>query len=130
MDDVPEWYERTLSEQREMTIQTWDALRDRGVHEESVLRLEFFFDAPDGAAAESLATYLSTETGYELSITRDEVEAEAGLGWLVGGRTGPTRVSLEILDQWVIWMVGAGAEHGACVFAGWGTSIPSGIPVQ
>ena len=113
-----------------MTIETWNALQDRGVHEQSVLRLEFFFEAPDGAAAERLATFLARETDYELSTTPDEAEAQAGLGWLVAGRTRPTRVSLEILDQWVSWMVGAGVEQGGCVFDGWGTSIPSGIPVE
>jgi hypothetical protein len=130
MGDVQEWYDRTLAEQREMTAQTWRALQDHGIHEQSILRLEFFFDAPDGAAAESLATFLATETDYELSTTPDEAEARAGPGWLVGGRTRPTRVSLEILDQWVSWMVGAGAEHGGCVFDGWGTSVPGDAPIE
>ena len=129
MGDVPEWHARTLAEQREMTARTWTVLQDRGIHEQS-LRLEFFFDAPDGAAAEALATFLATETDYELSTTPDEAEAKAGPGWLVGGRTRPTRVGPEFLDQWVTWMVTAGAEHGACVFAGWGASIAVDLPVQ
>jgi hypothetical protein len=129
MGDAPEWHARTLAEQREMTAETWIALEDRGIHEQH-LRLEFFFDAPDGSAAESLATFLAKETDYELSTTPDEAEAKAGPGWLVGGRTRPTRVSAEFLDQWVSWMVTAGAEHGECVFAGWGASVAMDLPVQ
>jgi hypothetical protein len=128
MGDVPEWHARTLAEQREMTAQSWRVLEERGIHEQR-LRLEFYFDAPDGAAAETLATFLAAETDYELSMTPDEAEAKAGPGWLVGGRTGPTLVSREFLDQWVTSMVTEGAEHGRCVFAGWGATIAADIPV-
>ena len=41
--------------------------------------------------------------------------------WEVTGTTQPTKVSLEILDEWVAWMVAAGFEHGGCRFDGWGT---------
>jgi hypothetical protein len=44
--------------------------------------------------------------------------------WTVEGKTQPTAASLEILNDWVTWMVGAGAEHGACEFDGWGTQPP------
>jgi hypothetical protein len=42
--------------------------------------------------------------------------------WRVEGNTQTTAVSLEILDQWVTWMVTAGKERG-CDFDGWGTQI-------
>jgi hypothetical protein len=125
VDGLPAWYEDTLLEQRQMTARTWDALRERGVDEQTALRLEFFFDAPDREAAELLATYLARETDYELATTADEVEAAAAAAWLVRGRTGQTTVSLGILDQWVCWMVTAGAGNGECVFDGWGTSVPA-----
>jgi hypothetical protein len=37
--------------------------------------------------------------------------------WIV---TGWTRETALILNQWVAWMVTAGAEHGPCKFDGWG----------
>ena len=42
----------------------------------------------------------------------------------VRGSTQRTTISLDILDQWVEWMVAAGAEHGRCLFDGWGVQIP------
>jgi hypothetical protein len=44
--------------------------------------------------------------------------------WSVTGSTQPTVVSLDILNQWVGWMVGAGAENGGCEFDGWGAQAP------
>ena len=49
MDQGPRVVESTLAFQRELTPQTWEALQERGVDERSVLRLNFFFDAPDRA---------------------------------------------------------------------------------
>jgi hypothetical protein len=42
--------------------------------------------------------------------------------WTVAGSTQLTRISPEILDQWVDWMVAAGLERN-CEFDGWGTEI-------
>jgi regulator of RNase E activity RraB len=124
MDELPEWHDRTLAEQRQMTAETWNVLRERGVDEQTALRLEFFYAAPDRESAELLATYLAREADYELATTADETEAAAAGAWLLRGRTRQTAVSLAILDQWVAWMVTAGAENGGCVFDGWGTSVP------
>ena len=44
--------------------------------------------------------------------------------WSVTGSTQPTAVSLDILNQWVGWMVVAGAENGGCEFDGWGAEAP------
>jgi hypothetical protein len=41
--------------------------------------------------------------------------------WRVESTTQETKISQEILDQWVTWMVAAGGECG-CDFDGWGTS--------
>jgi hypothetical protein len=129
MDDAPEWYAATLAAQREMTARTWEVLVERGVEEH--LWLEFFFDAPDRAEAEELARFLVTETDYEVLTTHDETDAAAGPGWLVGGRTRQLRASLPVLDEWVSFMVTAGAEHGRCVFDGWGVTVPTReLPVQ
>jgi hypothetical protein len=124
MEELPDWHDRVLSEQRRMTAETWDVLQQRGADERTPLRVEFFFDAPDRDAAELLATYLARETDYELALTSDELEAAAAAAWLVRGRTGQITVSGAILDEWVSWMVTSGARHGDCVFAGWGTTVP------
>jgi hypothetical protein len=44
-------------------------------------------------------------------------------GWTVTGSTRETKVSHDILDQWVTWMVAAGFETG-CEFDGWGAPAP------
>jgi Regulator of ribonuclease activity B len=129
MDDLPEWYVATLAAQRAMTAQTWQVLVERGADEQ--LWLEFYFDAPDRAGAEELARFLVAETDFEIFTTHDEADAAVGPGWLVGGRTRELRASPEKLDEWVSFMVTAGAQHGRCVFDGWGVTVPSrALPVQ
>lgn len=80
----------------------------------------FFYDAPGQAGAEALGEFLRRETDYDV----DAPGIEEGVGseerWSVTGSTQPTVVSLEVLDQWVGWMVAAGAENGGCEFDGWG----------
>ena len=43
--------------------------------------------------------------------------------WAVSGTTQETEVSLEILDDWVRWMVAAGEANGGCDFDGWGAQV-------
>ncbi len=43
---------------------------------------------------------------------------------MVIGKTQPTTVSLDILNEWVRSMVLAGAEKGPCEFDGWGAEVP------
>jgi hypothetical protein len=93
-----------------INAQTWMALRGRGVDEETEVRLGFAYKAADRAAADELLWFLQRETDYD-------VRADANG---VTGSTQPTTVSLEILDQWVEWMVRAGHENGRCKFDGWG----------
>lgn len=109
-------YRALLSRQLAMNAQTWGVLQARGVSETTELRLDFAYRAPNEAGAIALRDLLSTETDYEVRADSD------GGRWSVLGRTQGTSVSLEILDQWVDWMVSAGMQTG-CEFDGWGTEL-------
>jgi hypothetical protein len=113
-------YENILQKQLAMNRQTWTALQEHGVTEESQLQLDFFFNAPSREGADRLCTLLQEQTDYEA-----RVESHGSFlrrKWRVEGRTQNTAVSPAILDQWVTWMVSAGKEH-SCDFDGWGTSV-------
>lgn len=98
-----------------MNRETWKALVQNGVTEDTELRLDFFYDAPGGANAAALVQFLRQETDYD-------VEARSGR---VVGSTRSTTVSPEILDEWVSWMVAAGHGYVRCRFDGWGAAIPA-----
>ncbi len=123
MRPTPEWYEATLSRQLRANAQTWKVLTDRGASERSELRLDFLYWAPERAEAETLRAFLSYETDYELAVGRTE-DRSGRAAWAVEGRTQPMSLNPEILDEWVTWMVVAGAENGRCEFAGWGAQLP------
>jgi len=110
-----EWSpEEVLSRQLAMNERTWAELQAHGVTEETQLRLDFFYEAPDEESAEALARFLVDETDYE--VRHDDSS--------VSGATLDTTISQEILDQWVRWMVLAGHENGHCKFDGWGAAVP------
>ncbi|MDP2710096.1 MAG: hypothetical protein Q8O56_02665 [Solirubrobacteraceae bacterium] len=39
------------------------------------------------------------------------------------GTTQPAQISLELLDDWVDWMIAAGAAEGPCAFDGWAAQL-------
>lgn len=111
---------KLIVEQQDMSVETLERLRAHGVVENvTLLRLDFQFDAAGQSEAEELADFLGQSTDYDVDVTRGP---RKGLrrGWIVGGHTQQTPVSPEILDDWIRWMVMAGAEHGECRFDGWG----------
>ena len=113
-------YESILAKQLAMNRQTWAALQNHGVAEESKLRLDFFYNAANRDAAENLCALLREQTDYEVKM--ESSRSFLRHKWRVEGRTQETSVSPEILDQWVTWMVTAGKEH-SCDFDGWGASV-------
>lgn len=120
MEDINSRYRRILAKQLAMNPETWSTLQSHGVNEQSLLRLEFSYHAPDGIQAEALKLVLADQTDYDLRIENSD-----GVGvpsCAVIGATQPTAISLEILDQWVDWMVTAGL-HQDCEFDGWGTQL-------
>jgi regulator of ribonuclease activity B len=113
-------YDAILEKQLTMNRQTWAALQRHGLTEDSKVRLDFFYNAPNREAANSLCALLQEQTDYAVRI--ETAGSFFRRRWRVEGRTQDTAVSPAILDQWVTWMVGAGKEH-SCDFDGWGTSV-------
>ena len=113
-------YNGILAHQLAMNRETWAALQRHGVTEQSQVRLDFTYLAPDRAKAVALEALLREQTDYEVSV-----QSQGSLfrrTWTVTGSTRATSISPEILDQWVRWMVTAGKER-ECDFDGWGTSV-------
>jgi hypothetical protein len=113
-------YEKILSAQLAMNRQTWVALQNHGVTEQSELRLDFSYNASNRKSADSLRTLLKDQTDYDVRI--EATGSFLRRRWLVEGTTQNTTVSPQILDQWVTWMVVAGKEN-SCDFDGWGASV-------
>lgn len=112
-----------LGQQLAMNRATWSALVERGVGPETMLVLEFAFRAPGEQEARSLVVLLQSETDYEVAALSSKTRVLSRRSWEVTGKTRPTAVSLEVLDQWVGWMVAAGSSN-SCEFDGWGTAVP------
>ena len=116
-------FNKILVKQVAMVEDTWDALQRAGVTGDTQLRLDCLYYAPGESEAHELAEFLGHETDYDV-----RVESDAG-GFLkkatskVASTTQPTRVSLDILEEWVRWMVAAGAQYD-CEFDGWGAKVP------
>jgi hypothetical protein len=113
-------YEDILQKQLWMNRQTWAALQNHGVTEESQLRLDFSFNAPNRRVADRLCSLLKERTDYNVQVESDGSFLRRR--WRVEGNTQHTTISPAILDQWVTWMVNVGKER-ACDFDGWGTSV-------
>ncbi|MDO9352954.1 MAG: ribonuclease E inhibitor RraB [Solirubrobacteraceae bacterium] len=119
---VPGWFEETVARQAAMTPQTWAVLQEHGVDSDTELKLDFFYDAPTEERATELVAFLRLETDYEVDV--DFAQSAERRTWSVVGTTHPTAVTKEILQEWVRWMIAAGAEYGECRFDGWGASLP------
>lgn len=121
--EQPEWVQETLSTQLRLNRQTWEALREHGVDEDSVLTLEFFYAAPSEESGRELKGFLADESGYQTEVVSHKDGIFSKRRWMVVGSTRQPQLSLELLDEWVTWMVLAGAEHGECDFDGWGAQV-------
>lgn len=118
MSSEPEWYERILDLQLSENPQIWARFQEHGM-DEHAWRLGFIYLAPGEQEAEDLAAFLRAETDYEVEVRSQRPRKLATREWLVIGATQPTAVSLELLNEWVEWMVAAGAAAGPCAFDGW-----------
>jgi hypothetical protein len=113
-------FDDVLKRQLQMNSQTWAALQAHGVTPESLVRLDFSYNAPGRDAAKALVALVRNQTDYDVQAKTSG--SFLNRKWRVEGTTQSTVISLEILDQWVTWMVTAGKEQG-CDFDGWGTSV-------
>jgi regulator of RNase E activity RraB len=116
---IEDSYARNLRAQLAMNAETWQTLLRNGLKPDTELQLDFLFRSPDEKRAEGLKELLE-EYDYEVEVSEGETSSEGE--WLVSGKTIPTALSLEKLDQWVEWMVAAGKEYDS-EFDGWGTSV-------
>lgn len=116
--------QEVLARQLQMTPRTWEALVARGVTEETLLSLDFFYNATGEVEATALKTFIASETDYDVDVRSVKKGAFSRRSWSVSGNTKPTAVSLDILEQWVRWMVLAGFANGPCEFDGWGAQVP------
>ncbi len=124
MTETAAWVQDVLDQQLAMNEQTWAALQEHGADASTHLRLEFFYIAPGQTEAEALGDFLRHETDYDVDVHSMKKGMLSKKQWSVTGSTQPTPVSLDILNQWVGWMVAAGAENGGCEFDGWGAEAP------
>jgi hypothetical protein len=115
-----------LRNQLEMNPRTWQAMTDLGVAEETALRLDFAYAAPGQVEANQLAAFLQRETDYAVQASSVKKGPLSRRVWFVEGTTNATTLSLDVLNQWVEWMVLAGYENGKCEFDGWGAQLPDG----
>jgi len=127
---MTEWYEQLLEEQLRRNRDIWAQLRERGVEDDSELRLGFIYVAAGEAEAQQLVAFLRDETDYELNARSRPGEEPDGqpawTDWIVIGTTQPTALSLELLDDWCEWMIAAGAAEGPCAFDGWAAQLVGG----
>jgi hypothetical protein len=126
MVDLNPQFQALLDNQLQMNPQTWAALQARGVGENTLLIIDFAFTAKGKAEAQSLAEFLREKTTFS-SLARPERGTSFRKRWIVRGRTKPSTTSLEMLNDWVTFMVKTGYTH-ACRFDGWGVEVPESTP--
>jgi hypothetical protein len=112
--------QRIIERQLEMSGGTLDALHRAGLKHDREIQIEFFFNAPNQASADALVSHLEKNDCLDLKL-------EWSGGFLsrkfsVAGKTHPTVVTVEVLAQWIPWMVIQGVTHD-CEFDGWGAEV-------
>lgn len=113
-------YQSLLAKQLAMNAATWALFEKHGVKPDTELELDFTYYAPSKEKAERLKVVLSE---YEYSVALEKIGVLPWSKWLVSGRTSKITLTLEKLNQWVLWMVTAGEESDS-EFDGWGAELP------
>jgi hypothetical protein len=121
-----ERFKRLLAQQLEMNPRTWSALEQRGIDARTLLVIEFSFTAPGRRAARELVKVLRERTNFSAEVVAEGPRLKRH--WRVVGHTTPSTASVEMLNDWVTFMVTLGARNGACRFDGWGVSVPESPP--
>jgi hypothetical protein len=122
MADEREWYEQLLDLQLRRNDETWKRFREHGIDAQQ-LRLGFAYLSPGEEEAQDLAAFLRAQTDYVVEVHAQGDADEPA--WVVVGHTQPTSLRRELLDDWVEWMVAAGAAEGPCAFDGWTAQVVS-----
>lgn len=122
MADTPDEFDSVLRAHLEVNPKSWAALQQRGVDEQTPVRLDFQFTAPSEAGTRELMRFLGTQTDYEYKGgARDQDDGTRR--WMVLGTTSPMTLSLHRLNEWVKQMTADGRENGSAVFDGWGAQV-------
>ena len=119
-------WERLLEQQLEMNPRTWAALEERGVNTRTLLLIEYAFTAPTKKAAQGLIKALQAQTNFTTELLAQGTILKRH--WRVTGQTKPAAASVEMLNDWVTFMVGLGSKNGECRFDGWGVRVPEATP--
>ncbi|MBW8183483.1 ribonuclease E inhibitor RraB [Shewanella nanhaiensis] len=106
-----------LDYQLSMSPQTVAQLREHGVTENKLLKLEYFFYTNASVKAKSLSEELSS-LGYssEFGESANDDNIKVITGW-----TSPISMSTEAVMKWTSKMCHLGYSHD-CEFDGWGTN--------
>ena len=121
---MTEWYEQIHELQLRRNREIWAELQGQGVDEQTPLRLGFIYASPGLAEARDLVAFLRAETDYDVEVRARQEDGEEA--WFVIGTTQPTAVTPARLDDWVEWMIAAGAAEGPCAFDGWAAQLVVG----
>ena len=112
--------DENLALQLAMNRETFSRLQEMGLKPDTQVQLDFSYIVPGKREASGLAQLLQSETDYDVEVSSTGTFFTKS--WHLEGRTRETPINLPMLDQWVRWMVAAGANHN-CQFDGWGTSL-------
>ena len=121
-------FHRLLAQQLEMNPRTWAALEERGIDTRTLLVIEYSFTAPGRRQARELETVLRARTNFSSEVISEGPRLRRR--WRLVGHTQPATASVEMLNDWVTFMVTLGAKHGACRFDGWGVKVPDAKPAE
>ena len=121
---MAEWYDRLLELQLRRNRDLWAGLREH-LDDDDKLRLGFIYLAPGEEEARALVRFLRAETDYDVDVRsrQDGDGDDAEQSWFVMGTTQPTTITVDLLDDWVEWMIAAGAAEGPCAFDGWAAQV-------
>jgi hypothetical protein len=122
------WFEQLLELQLKANPLIWDNLRSRGMTPDSELRLAFLYVAPGQSEAEQLEAFLRDETDYVVKAHSQRESRFAQRDWFVAGTTQPAVITLATVNEWVEWMIAAGASNGPCAFDGWAGQLAGEEP--
>lgn len=112
--------ERIIGWQIAASGQTIDALRRAGLTDSTILNIDFFFTAKDEKSARALASHLEANDCVSLRVSC--VGRLLFKKYLITGKTLETHVTVEIIAQWLPWIVIQGVVHN-CEFDGWGAEV-------
>src|SRR3954452_10084545 len=119
-------FRRLLAQQLEMNPRTWAALEEHGVDTRTPLVIEYSFTAPGRRESGALMAVLRARTNFTSQVVAEGPRLRRQ--WRVIGHTRPAIASVEMLNDWVTFMVTLGAKNGACRFDGWGVKLPDRTP--